>query len=216
MNAVADRAEEREVRLLARRYARDGYRVTRPGPSGNTLPFLEGFVPDLIAEREGDRVIVEVKRADAVKGGNELKAVAERVARVPGWRFELVTVAPEQDEASRRTHVLHALARQARGYLQRDLPGPAYITALHALEEALELRALPQDRRAREKSAPRLAHDLVVAGVIPRELFEQARSALRRGEQVLVAAEQASAEDVDDLLRLAADLLQQELPEAAE
>jgi hypothetical protein len=215
MSTAIDEAEEREVKLVARRYERAGYRVTRPASSAGAPQFLEGFVPDLIAERDEDRVIVEVKRSNAVKGGNELKDIAERVAGIPGWRFELVVIAPAEDMASRRQPVLHSLSQQAQRYLEGNHPGPAYIVALHALHEALEIRAMPHDRHARDKAPPRLAHDLVVAGIISHAQYEQVRAALARGTQVLIAAEDVSLGDAKGVLRLAADIAGQIVPQVA-
>ena len=92
MSTMADAAEKRKLRSIARQYERDGYRVTVPERGGDLPAFLQGFTPDLIAESEGDRVVIELKRSDAVPGSNELRDLAERVSGEPGWRFELVTL----------------------------------------------------------------------------------------------------------------------------
>ena len=80
MSTMADAAEKRKLRSIARRYERDGYRVTVPEGGGDFPAFLQGFTPDLIAESERDRVVIELKRSNTVPGSNELREIAERVS----------------------------------------------------------------------------------------------------------------------------------------
>ena len=128
MSMAGDQVEQAEVGAVARRYARKGYRVMRPGPGQPPPAFLGDFVPDLIAERDEDRVIVEVKRSDLVRGANELAAVAARVAREPGWRFELIALpATGASRRRRRQGVVTDFCRRAEDYLGLGLSGPALL-----------------------------------------------------------------------------------------
>ena len=55
----------RAQRKLAREYRRLGYDVAEQ-PRGESLPgFLRGFSPDLIATRDDDRAVVEIKTAES-------------------------------------------------------------------------------------------------------------------------------------------------------
>jgi hypothetical protein len=76
---------------VAERYRRDGFQViTEPGPG--VIPFdLGGYAPDLIAQKENLKVIVEIKtQADKISF-DHLSSIADEVKRHDGWRFVLVT-----------------------------------------------------------------------------------------------------------------------------
>jgi hypothetical protein len=87
---VGGSSEHRRVqRKVAREYRKLGFKVLE-APTGDDLPpFLAGFSPDLIATNDDDHVVVEIKRADKLKGSNELTELAAKVAEHPNWRFEL-------------------------------------------------------------------------------------------------------------------------------
>lgn len=214
MSMTEDRADRSAVNAVARRYARQGYRVTRPGPGCPAPAFLGGFVPDLIAEHASDRVVVEVKRSDLVPGANELTAVAERVAGQPGWRFELVALPPVRGE--RRRRIARGLIDSARRYLDQGLSEPALILASNAAEEALLALAEGQDRMAGEKSLGRLARDLATMGIIDGEdalVVDQARGMRER----IIASGQRAAPDpvvVERLIATTDRLLAEAAPPA--
>jgi len=62
-------------------------------PSLSRLPFdLEGYTPDLIAQKEPDQnLIIEIKRSSRQISVDRFRSIAERVQSHPGWRFLLVT-----------------------------------------------------------------------------------------------------------------------------
>jgi hypothetical protein len=116
-----DSTEHRRVqRKVAREYRKLGFKVLET-PTGEDLPaFLAGFSPDLIAISDDDRVVVEIKRADKLKGSNELTELAAKVDLQPNWRFELFTLAaPKEIESP-------AVSTTELGVL--------FKTALHELE----------------------------------------------------------------------------------
>ena len=65
----------------------------------NVPPFLEGFVPDLIARRPGESVVVEVKVGTGTSVAGHYQGLAEAVRNQPGWRFDLVVMKPGDGEA---------------------------------------------------------------------------------------------------------------------
>jgi hypothetical protein len=207
MSTSHDPAGRSAVNAVARRYLRQGYRVTRPGRGQPVPAFLDGFVPDLIAESDADRVVVEVKRSDLVPGANELTAVAERVAQEPGWRFELVAVQPPSRATARRRRIAEDLLVQAERYLDLDLPGTAVIWLVNAIEEAMLALAEGRDRFAGDKSAARLARDLVTLGIIDAEEGALVRDAGALRQRAV--AGDADAAEVRALLRGARGLLAQ-------
>jgi hypothetical protein len=192
---------EKAKRRVAASYRKAGYRVTVP-PSPETLPpFLLDCHPDLVAERDDDRVVVEIKPAGSLKGSNDLVEMAQRVANQPGWRLELVTFKDTDPD----TFVVTApwlermLAARQPG---SDGAGDVFLAAyrfevLAFMLRSLSLRAgLPVGSR----SPIELANSLAFDGRIHEALLSRIRHALRwqmdlmRGHEPSPPAEGQTAE----------------------
>lgn len=146
------------VDQLFEQYSREGYAV-RKGSGSNTVPFdLNGYSPDLVAEKGDEHLIVEVSTGTRNVSFDRLRSVSEEVKRHPGWKFYLVTgedvdpdlpgIAPETfswDEVS------YALEQAAS--LKQDL---AFMQLWVAFEKMTRNQArsiaLPVDRLASPKS----------------------------------------------------------------
>ncbi|MBN8930231.1 MAG: hypothetical protein BGO51_01015 [Rhodospirillales bacterium 69-11] len=169
------------LRRTAQEYRRRGYDV-KEAPSREALPgFLTGLSPDLIASKGGDRVVVEIKRADRLKGSNDLTDLAARVADHPDWRFELITLAqPEVTGAERPSAA--SLARLLQGVLAGShaddpaLRGVASVVLLSTLERLLRWFALERGLSVKDRPAPAIVHELGFVGL----LDEDALSVLDR------------------------------------
>lgn len=76
---------------VAEQYRHDGYRVAAP-PTADDLPdFLSGFVPSLLAQKNGENVVIAV--VDKARLNEEKHFFGYWLAKVnaqPGWRFDLV------------------------------------------------------------------------------------------------------------------------------
>jgi hypothetical protein len=105
-------------RRIARQYTKLGYEVIEnPGPA--SLPsFLRGFSPDLLATKDGDHVVIEIKSSDSLRGSNELTELATIVAQRPDWRFEFVAIESSRlfwgHPGPRSTICCNRLARHSR------------------------------------------------------------------------------------------------------
>jgi hypothetical protein len=98
MATATQTAYQRTRRRIAATYRKGGYHVAVPSASNAVPTFLQGYSPDLIAEKDDDRVVIEIKAIGSLKGANDLVELAERVHSQPGWRLELVTFkAPDPD-----------------------------------------------------------------------------------------------------------------------
>ena len=204
MSTPADAVEKRKLRSIARRYERDGYRVTVPERGGDLLAFLQGFTPDLIAESEGDRVVIELKRSDAVPGSNELRDLAERVSGEPGWRFELVTLPPIERVVVPTADRMGDIEGRARQAMSVGLNDVAYAYAWMAVEELLNDMALQHGLSVANVAIGRAVRELVFHGIVPREALDAAEQA-RAVRNRLVHAEQEtlpSHANVEGLLAL--------------
>ena len=96
----------RNRQAAARQYRKLGYEVIECPSDDQLPPFLRGFTPNLIATRDDDRVVLEVKRRDELKGSKQFVALATAVAQQIGWRLELIHLASRKpamaDPDSRR------------------------------------------------------------------------------------------------------------------
>jgi hypothetical protein len=204
MSKPLDITEQRKLQAVARRYKRDGYRVTIPEP-GMPLPaFLEGYAPDLIAESENDRVVIEVKQNSALLGSNDLRELADRVASEPGWRFELVTIPSVEKLSIPAAERIDYIAERARQALRVGLPDAAYTYAFSVVEVLLNDLARQNGLDDAKMPLAKLVRDLVSRGVIPHETLDAIEQARAIRNRVVHADEQIvpSVADVERLLAL--------------
>jgi hypothetical protein len=85
-------ASSRLEQLVADRYRQAGYEVIlQPNPT--MVPFdLGGYRPDMLAQKDGLNLVIEVKSKLAAAASYErLQAVVQETRRHEGWRFVLVT-----------------------------------------------------------------------------------------------------------------------------
>lgn len=91
MNTSLQAFHDEKTRSLAEQYAKAGFQVSTE-PGAGEIPFdLGNYRPDFVAVKGGTGVIVEVKPSSASISIERFHALAEEVARHPGWRFVLVT-----------------------------------------------------------------------------------------------------------------------------
>lgn len=88
--------QSRAERLIAKRYEEHGY-VVIPEPPVSAIPFSLGkYKPDILAVKDGEHVLVEVKSPGARVNSDIYFWVDRQVQQHPGWRFMLVTVAEDE------------------------------------------------------------------------------------------------------------------------
>jgi hypothetical protein len=208
MSEPADVFEEREVRTIARRYKRKGYRVTIPREGTSVPLFLAGFTPDLIAESEDDRVVIQVKRRAALRASNEITGLAECISREPGWRFERVTVRSEEPPSPPSRDRIEAIGREVQQVLALGLTDLAYLSAWSLLEVLLNDLALVNGLRSNKTSVVGLARDLVFRGIISSDTFDTIQQAYNLRNRVAHSAneQQPSAVQIDEILKLGREL----------
>lgn len=204
MSTLADAAEKRKLRSIARRYERDGYRVTVPERGGDLPAFLQGFTPDLIAESEGDRVVIEIKRSDAVPGSNELRDLAERVSGEPGWRFELVTLPPVERVVVPTAERMEDIEDRARRAMSVGLNDVAYAYAWTVVEELLNDLAVQYGLSVAKMAIGQAVRELVFRGVTPREALDAVEQAHAVRDRLVHAERETlpSNAEVEGLLAL--------------
>ena len=92
MNETAKSLHSDKIRAAAGELTEKGYRVLIE-PSRQDLPFdLGTYTPDLVAIKDGEGIILEVKVNHGRVSVDRLQELAERVRSHQGWRFMLVTL----------------------------------------------------------------------------------------------------------------------------
>ncbi len=94
------REHERLVRIVAKQLEDEGYAVVQE-PSPQQLPFsLGGYIPDLLATKSDDKLMVEIKLRGRSDQPERYRKVIDIVQAHPGWRFLIKTYAdtPERDQ----------------------------------------------------------------------------------------------------------------------
>lgn len=77
---------------IAKKYEAAGYTVV-PNPRDDLIPFnLEGYIPDILATRGDENILIEVKTSRARVDTEKLFKISKIVQSHPGWKFLVVTV----------------------------------------------------------------------------------------------------------------------------
>lgn len=151
MNSPAKTAQDEKLDSLTATYEQQGFTVLRK-PSSDQLPFdLGGYRPGLIATRGETGLIIEVKTTTSHISVDRFQALAQEIARHPGWRFLLVTLedvdslgvpttAPELPTWSQLAMKL----RQAESLIAEGALEPALLYLWSIFESALRRRAIVQ------------------------------------------------------------------------
>ncbi len=196
---------ERALRRVAKSYQKQGYRVAASPDPGSLPAFLSDCHPDLIAERDDDRVVVEIKPTGSLRGANDLVEIAERVATQPGWRLELVTF---RDRDPAAEIVSGEWLKQA---LSRTDDAVTCVYRLELLAFMLRGIALRAEIRVRDKMPVEIARELAFAGVIDETTLRRIETAFRwQADLVRGHRPSTSASDqAGELERLCHELLAQ-------
>ncbi len=164
-----DSALDEARRRVAREYRQRGYRVIEPAERSALPEFLRDLKPDLVAMKEGDHVVVEVREARSLKGSNDLTELASRVAQEKGWRLELIAVPAAEDLAawSPWPERIDGLVEQADRAFELGLTHAGYVYAAAVLEALVLEVAAANSLKVRGQSLPLVSRELVFHGVIP-------------------------------------------------
>jgi hypothetical protein len=209
---------------VAERYRHEGYDVALR-PTGSDLPgFLAHFAPDMIARKNGDNVVVQVRLKEELGGDQALSHLAGVVNAQPGWRFDLVVLNPRRwpDEVPSEAAELGdsgitALVEEAAKLIELQLPRAAFVTAWAAVEAAMREAARRQGISL-ERNDPRFVlTTLYSGGLLSREQYEQLSEllGLRNAAVHGLQTNPLSPEQVDALIGIVKHLLNAE-PTAAD
>jgi hypothetical protein len=173
---------EAQLQQLADKYRAKGYQIIiRPRPD-ELPPFARDFHVEILGKRNGDGVLVSVKR-------NRLEMAADRnmgryaavTGAQPGWRYDFAILQPEDALAHELRGATEPSDEQIRLHLQtaEQLMGEsrgeaAFLIAWATLEAAMRrsLRAEP-DHTVWPATARTLLNELYASGVFSFEEFAE-------------------------------------------
>ena len=180
--------ERRALEQVAEGYRREGYNVV-VRPTGTVLPpFLARFEPDLIGRKNGEGVVVEVKRKDQLAEDAQLAHLAGIVNAEPGWRFDLVVLNEKTwpDEVSNQAveptgTEIRAMLDEASRLISLHMSRGAFVAAWAALEAAMRAAA-GRLGIVLERNYPRFVlNTLYSEGVIPRSDYDKLQDSVQFG-----------------------------------
>jgi uncharacterized protein YutE (UPF0331/DUF86 family) len=208
---------ERERLLqLAEEYRNKGYEVSFL-PNPEDLPdFLKNYRPDMIARREDEAVIVEVKSRRSLNSSSSqyLQTLAQSVEQHPGWRFELVMTNPDEaayspnDESPLQQPEIETRLQVAR-QLATQHPESAILYSWSLVEATLRIVAEHEGMSLQRLDPLYLVKQLVTEGVISRPEYQflmntlSLRNAVAHGFKTT----QVTQESINELITITEQLL---------
>src|SRR2546421_1786517 len=198
----SDRSDVRaEVDRVAQEYRGRGYQVIL-SPSASDLPeFARDWQPDIVARRQDDSLLIEVKRGSSVRDNERLRAIAQRVEAQPGWRFVLESSAHEPGNSDDDERFQPITPQQASEMLAEAVRlredghhRASLLLAWAAFEAVMRTAAEHYELRVPRSDAWSLMRELVSNGVLEREAYQrlndafQVRNAVAHGREPTTAA----------------------------
>ena len=182
MSNITESLHEQKIRSKAQELSEKGYKVLIE-PSISELPFdLGEYRPDLIARKNDEGIVLDVKNSLKRWPISRFQAIAEQIAAHPGWRFILIKSddisekflpsskndLPSWDDLNLRINNLDIL-------IQASFFEPALLFFSSILEAAMRKRAIQQNmpiwRFPEEKLLSHLFSDGEIS-ILDVELFE--------------------------------------------
>lgn len=177
---------ERELlQTVERRYRRRGY-VVLLRPRGDDLPqFLSRFEPDMIAYKDRESVVVEVKPRADLPASEYLKDLANVVNAQQGWRFDLAVVNPktpplvDEDVENLGQPEILARIRATRQLTNERRDEAAILLAWSTVEAALRLVAEQQNVALENNQPAYVIKKLYSLGILSHEDYEALQQGYR-------------------------------------
>jgi hypothetical protein len=174
-------SEREAIRQYADWYSRQGYRVSIE-PSPRELPeFLRTMAPDLIARRDGENIVVEIKTSSP-GSFEQVQRLARALEHRAGWKLQVVyadLADPEWDPPSQLPAIPDLMARlDAVADEDADQGRLQFLVLWSIIEAAARYRLSPlKISPTRRISSSALLKMLVTEGVIDEDRY----AVLRRG-----------------------------------
>jgi uncharacterized protein YutE (UPF0331/DUF86 family) len=207
--------ERERLIKLAEEYRDKGYEISfHPNPED--LPdFLKNYRPDMIARRDDEAVVVEVKSRSSLNSSTQyLRNLAQVVEQHPGWRFELVMTNPEDAEYSQSAEgSLQEAEIESRLQVARQLTTQhlesAILYSWSLVEATLRLVAENEGLSLQRFDPLYLVKQLATEGVISKSEYQLLMNALSLRNSIAhgFKTTQLTQESLYDLINITERLL---------
>lgn len=204
--------ETRRLNQVRRELEQDGYSVIVRPRAENMPQELEGFVPDLLARRGDQTVIVEVKTSDALAQSDELARLSSVVEKLQGFELRLEVLRREPDQVIPiPSEVLVDRLDSVRELAEFQRLDAALLVGWATFEGALRVRASESSTidAGERVAASALVRELISEDFLPEawlpevDRISQIRAHLAHGFNTKVVQE-----DVKRLIEMSAYLLE--------
>lgn len=157
---------------LAKELESAGY-VVVTAPTSDDVPFsLGGYIPDLVATKPDDKLIIEIKRPSPPGQVQPFRNVVEAVEAHPGWRFLIQTITDVREPDLMPTRTLTDVAtiegylRKASRIMAMGAPELSFPYIWNAIVGLLRVQASREGIPHAELSDRSLINQLYTLGVI--------------------------------------------------
>ncbi len=183
--------EQQKIQSTAQKLQERGYQVVTE-PSKSDLPFnLGGYLPDLIAIKDDQGIIFEIKTTFKRLSVDRLQNIAEQVASHHGWRFVLITLDDENEEFFQLEEKdfpywqdLESRLSKVDILIQSSLFEPAILFLWSILELLLRKKAVIENIPIERFPASNLLDHLYSRGEISMEQFDIFKDFLKLRNQI--------------------------------
>ncbi len=195
MSETIQTLEQQSIEELSAHYRLQGYKVNvRPQPY-ELPPSLSSFSEaiDLIAIKNDELVVIEVKSRVSLIGDSEVKALAQAIQENENWRFELVVVNEPGEvvddttglDRNRPNLKVASGVKQTQALLTAGFDAPALVSAWAVTEAALRELALRENVAFDERPVAQLIKNLAFLGLIDEKDYELLGNALKLRNSVV-------------------------------
>jgi hypothetical protein len=184
IRAIEAASEAELARQIAEEYRAKGYDVTLQPGSDQLPPALSDYQPDMLARKDDETVVVEIRSRPTSRRQPRLEGLAKAVRALPGWRLQLVLAEPDiafplpestlpwsEREAGRAFD-------EAEQLLKAGHAEAALLIAWAGTEATLRLVAEREGVKAERNEANFLLNRLATEGVLGQREYQVLRGAL--------------------------------------
>ncbi|MCH8291891.1 hypothetical protein IH992_12420 [Candidatus Poribacteria bacterium] len=177
--------EKKRIQEIAQEYQAKDYDVT-VCPKQSQLPdFLADYHPHILARRDDETVVIEVKLGTSLTESQYLPELAQAIQEHSGWRLELVVINLKEDIAPIENansldaqDIAHAI-RETKELLESHHLEAALLLAWSTAEATLRLLASKEEIPLRRYDALYLLKQLATYAAISREEYNSLMNTMR-------------------------------------
>lgn len=196
---------------IAEDFRHRGYEVVVQPTAEQRPSFLADLVPDIIAHRGDEHLVVEVKRTPSSDDRDRLNAMSSLVSAHPGWRFVVMAPPPKEQllpGESLSVITQEAIERrleEARTLENTGHPEAALLIAWAAIEASLRLLSYREGISLARPDTGTLLRNLSSEGLLDRVTFQRLNELFKRRSALAHGFRHERGDEAGDTSRLLRD-----------